>query len=152
MEQYRSPDMTLRTRWGVGFGPRDCSDYTTGVSIIPIDRLTDADRRWMLTATHGGTGGLPLAGGLVVEEPDIEIGQGVSSKAMSKRRPTDSGGPTRGPQSSYENSPRRSNRQPSPPPFGGVAPPTPNFGSAQPFTTFTYPFSSAWMFPGGQQQ
>lgn len=129
----------------------------------------------MLTATHGGTGGVPLTGGLIVEEPDIEIGQGVSSKgrtydvdprdrpahpnsvAMSKRRPTDSGGPTRGPQSSYENSPRRSNRQPSPPPSGGVAPPTPNFGSAQPFGAFPYPFPPgavppAWMFPGGQQQ
>lgn len=72
----------MQTRWGVGFGPRDCSDYTTGVSIIPLDRLTDADRRWMLTATHGGTGGIPLTGGLVVEEPDIEIGQGVSSKGL----------------------------------------------------------------------
>ncbi|KAI5800331.1 hypothetical protein DFH27DRAFT_78332 [Peziza echinospora] len=156
MEQYRSPDMTLRTRWGVGFGPRDCSDYTTGVSIIPLDRLTDADRRWMLTATHGGTGGRELVGGIVVEEPDIEIGQGVSSKAMSKRRPTDSGGPTRGPQSSYENSPRRSNRQASPPNSAGVAPPTPNFGSAQPFGQFPYSFPPgavpAWMFPGQQQQ
>lgn len=118
-----------------------------------------------------------MVGGVVVEEPDIEIGQGVSSKgrssraslqnlpthdnsssAMSKRRPTDSGGPNRGPQSSYENSPRRSNRQPSPPPSGGVAPPTPNFGSAQPFGAFPYPFPPpgsvppAWMFPGGQQQ
>ena len=130
----------------------------------------------MLTATHGGTGGQPLTSGLIVEEPDIEIGQGVSSKgtssflsmiktpthqnfppAMSKRRPTDSGGPTRGPQSSYENSPRRSNRQSSPPPSGGVAPPTPNFGSAQPFAAFPYQFPPgavppAWMFPGGQQQ
>ncbi|KAF8468435.1 hypothetical protein BDZ91DRAFT_762407 [Kalaharituber pfeilii] len=158
MEQYRSPDMTLRTRWGVGFGPRDCSDYTTGVSIIPLDRLTDADRRWMLTATHGGTGGQPLVGGLVVEEPDIEIGQGVSSKAMSKRRPTDSGGPTRGPQSSFENSPRRNVRQTSPPPSGGVAPPTPNFGSAPPFgAAFPYTFPPGtvpptWMFPGQQPQ
>ena len=69
----------------MGFGPRDCSDYTTGVSIIPLDRLTDADRRWMLTATHGGTGGQPLVGGVVVEEPDIEIGQGVSSKGTTSK-------------------------------------------------------------------
>jgi len=70
----------LQTRWGVGFGPRDCSDYQTGISIIPIDRLTDADRKWMLTAEYGGTGGKDMEPGMVAEEPDIEIGAGVSSK------------------------------------------------------------------------
>ncbi|EAT91390.2 hypothetical protein SNOG_01741 [Parastagonospora nodorum SN15] len=69
-----------QTRWGVGFGPRDCSDYQSGISVIPISRLTDADRKWALTAEHGGTGGRPLEGGMVLEEPDIEIGAGVSSK------------------------------------------------------------------------
>lgn len=64
----------------MGFGPRDCSDYQTGVSIIPIERLTDADRKWLLTAEYGGTGGLPIEQFMVVEEPDIEIGAGVSSK------------------------------------------------------------------------
>lgn len=34
----------------------------------------------MLTAEYGGTGGEPIKGGMVVEEPDIEIGAGVSSK------------------------------------------------------------------------
>lgn len=107
MERYRSPDMQLRvshpsiqlstfasltskltallirylqTRWGVGFGPRDCSNYQTGISIIPIDRLTDADNKWMLTAEYGGTGGKEIEPGMIVEEPDIEIGAGVSSK------------------------------------------------------------------------
>jgi len=70
----------LQTRWGVGFGPRDCSNYQTGISIIPIDRLTDADNKWMLTAEYGGTGGKQIEPGMVVEEPDIEIGAGVSSK------------------------------------------------------------------------
>ena len=72
----------IQTRWGVGFGPRDCSDYQTGVSVIPIGRLTDADRKWMLSAEYGGSGGKPIVGGMVVEEPDIEIGAGVSSKGM----------------------------------------------------------------------
>ncbi|KAM5440180.1 hypothetical protein McanMca71_002799 [Microsporum canis] len=99
MEQYKSGDMQLRTRWGVGFGPRDCSDYHTGVSIIPVDRLTEADRKWLLTAEYGGTGGKPIENGMVVEEPDIEIGAGVSSKAISRRMATDQGG-KRGPQSS----------------------------------------------------
>jgi hypothetical protein len=72
----------------VGFGPRDCSDYQTGISIIPIERLTDADRKWMLTAEYGGTGGKQIEGGLVVEEPDIEIGAGVSSKGMHLELPS----------------------------------------------------------------
>lgn len=71
----------------MGFGPRDCSDYQTGISIIPIERLTDADRKWMLTAEYGGTGGKQIEGGLVVEEPDIEIGAGVSSKGMHLELP-----------------------------------------------------------------
>ncbi|KAI9852038.1 MAG: hypothetical protein M1838_002007 [Thelocarpon superellum] len=98
MEHYKPPDMQLRTRWGVGFGPRDCSDYQTGISVIPIGRLTDADRKWMLTAEYGGSGGKPIEGGMVVEEPDIEIGAGVSSKAISRRMATDQGGKT-GPRS-----------------------------------------------------
>ena len=34
----------------------------------------------MLSAEYGGTGGKSIESGLVVEEPDIEIGAGVSSK------------------------------------------------------------------------
>lgn len=86
ISQIHSTELTyLKTRWGVGFGPRDCSDYQSGISIIPIDKLTDADRKWLLTAEYGGTGGKPIQGTMVVEEPDIEVGQGVSSKAISRR-------------------------------------------------------------------
>jgi len=46
----------------------------------------------MLTAEYGGTGGKPIESNMVVEEPDIEIGQGVSSKAISRRMQTDKGG------------------------------------------------------------
>lgn len=60
--------------------------------MIPIHRLTDADRKWMLTAPNGGSGGRPIVTGMVVEEPDIEIGAGVSSKAISRRMQTDKGG------------------------------------------------------------
>ncbi|ETS77535.1 hypothetical protein PFICI_11409 [Pestalotiopsis fici W106-1] len=88
-----------RTRWGVGFGPRDCSDYSSGISIIPINKLTEADRKWMLTAEWGGSGGRSIESGMVVEEPDIEIGAGVSSKAISRRMQTDRGG-KHGPKSS----------------------------------------------------
>lgn len=97
-----SPGLTrclMQTRWGVGFGPRDCSDYQTGISVIPIHKLTEADRKWMLTAPFGGSGGRPIVGGLCVEEPDIEIGAGVSSKAISRRMQTDKGG-NYGPKSS----------------------------------------------------
>lgn len=82
--------MPLRTRWGVGFGPRDCCNYQHGVSIIPIQRLTDADKTWVVHAQWGGTGGQPLLSGMVIDEPDIEIGAGISSKAMSKKMPTNS--------------------------------------------------------------
>ena len=99
MESFRTGGMQLRTRWDVGFGPRDCNDYQTGVSVIPIERLTEADRKWMLTAEYGGTGGRPIGSGMIVEEPDIEIGAGVSSKAISRRIATDTGGKC-GPQSS----------------------------------------------------
>ncbi|EME47566.1 hypothetical protein DOTSEDRAFT_50941 [Dothistroma septosporum NZE10] len=74
-----------QTKWGVGFGPRECCDYQRGESIIPIHKLTEADLKWLHTAEYGGTGGRSLEGGMVLEEPDIEIGAGVSSKAMSKR-------------------------------------------------------------------
>lgn len=37
----------------------------------------------MLSAEYGGTGGKPIEAGMVVEEPDIEIGAGVSSKGRS---------------------------------------------------------------------
>lgn len=88
----------IQTRWGVGFGPRDCSDYSTGISVIPIHKLTEADRKWMLTAPYGGSGGRPIESGMCVEEPDIEIGAGVSSKAISRRMQTDKGG-SNGPKS-----------------------------------------------------
>lgn len=37
----------------------------------------------MLTAEYGGSGGKPIETGMVVEEPDIEIGAGVSSKGTT---------------------------------------------------------------------
>lgn len=80
---YDSDGIQFRTRWGNGFGPRYCNDYRTGVSVIPLRNLTRGDRKWLLTAKHGGTGSLPLKSGMVVEEPDIEIGAGVSSKSLS---------------------------------------------------------------------
>jgi len=101
LETHRLPHSVLRTRWGVGFGPRDCCDYSTGISEIALDRLTDADRRWLQTADFGGIGNRPIEGGLVLEEPDIEIGQGVSSKAISRRMQTDHAG-SRGPKSSFQ--------------------------------------------------
>lgn len=91
----------LRTRWGVGFGPRDCCDYQHGYSVIPLHRLTDADKKWCVHAQWGGTGGAPLQGGVVFEEPDIIVGEGVSSKAISQKMPTDSG--RNGPRSGKSN-------------------------------------------------
>lgn len=94
----------LRTRWGVGFGPRDCCDYQHGISIIPLARLTDADRRWINEAQWGGIGtDKELVPGYVMEEPDIEIGEGISSKAISQKMPTD--GSRNGPRSTKPGEP-----------------------------------------------
>ncbi|KAI9367270.1 hypothetical protein BJX61DRAFT_529329 [Aspergillus egyptiacus] len=154
MESYKSGDMQLRTRWGVGFGPRDCSDYQTGISVIPIERLTEADRKWMLTAEYGGTGGRPIESGMVVEEPDIEIGAGVSSKAISRRIATDTGG-KRGPVSTRVSNDRPPRRDRDGPPMGdpsnvnniGVPPAVPGFG-------FSFPgmplFPPGFMMGGAQ--
>ncbi|KAI9735253.1 MAG: hypothetical protein M1834_001843 [Cirrosporium novae-zelandiae] len=166
MEHYKSDTMQLRTRWGVGFGPRDCSDYNTGISIIPIERLTEADRKWMLTAEYGGSGGRPIESGFVVEEPDIEIGAGVSSKAISRRMATDSGGKT-GPRST------RPANEPAPAaPAGryrrperdgpgndraadnnaiGVPPAVPGFGFQFPTMPGMPMFTQGFLMPQGQQ-
>ncbi|MCJ1387263.1 hypothetical protein MMC18_000103 [Xylographa bjoerkii] len=158
MEHYKSPDMQLRTRWGVGFGPRDCSDYQTGISIIPIERLTDADRKWMLTAEFGGTGGKPIESGLVVEEPDIEIGAGVSSKAISRRMQTDKGG-QQGPRSSRDPPPpasrfRAPERRDEPERSNssvGAPPAVPGFGFQFPLLPNGMPmFPPGFVMPGQQ--
>ncbi|KAF2671772.1 hypothetical protein BT63DRAFT_179435 [Microthyrium microscopicum] len=81
--EYRS--LFERVNWAVGFGPTHCADYNVGESTIPIDLLTDADRKWMLNAEFGGTGGKNIVPGMIVEEPDIEIGAGPSSKAIHRR-------------------------------------------------------------------
>jgi protein NRD1 len=47
--------------------------------------LTEADLKWVVTAEYGGTGGRELEAGMILEEPDIEIGAGVSSKAISQK-------------------------------------------------------------------
>ena len=83
-------NIARQTKWGVGFGPRECCSYAKGESVIPIHKLTEADVKWLLSAEYGGTGGQKIEGGMVLEEPDIEIGAGVSSKAMSKRVTVDS--------------------------------------------------------------
>lgn len=53
--------------------------------MIPLARLTETDRKWLLTSKWGGTSGRPLIGGIVVEEPDIIIGEGFSSGSSNKK-------------------------------------------------------------------
>ncbi|PKK74655.1 hypothetical protein RhiirC2_738311 [Rhizophagus irregularis] len=76
---------SLKVRWGVGFGPKDCFDFPSGESSIPLSRLTETDRKWLITSKCGGTGGRPVVGGVVVEEPDIVIGEGFSSGSANKK-------------------------------------------------------------------
>jgi len=109
-----------QTKWGVGFGPRECCDYAKGESIIPVPKLTEADMKWLLTAEFGGTGGKPIEGGMVLEEPDIEIGAGVSSKAMSRRVVPDAGGPPGKRQREHPRD-RRNNKEPESGYYGNAA-------------------------------
>ncbi|CDH09742.1 related to Protein NRD1 [Zygosaccharomyces bailii ISA1307] len=137
----------LRTRWGVGFGPRDCCDYQHGYSIIPMHRLTDADKKWCVQAQWGGTGGQPLQGGIVFEEPDIVVGEGVSSKAISQKMPTDSG--RNGPRSGKGN---RGSVSVSPPmPKYGVAP-VPSPGQMYNQIPSTYPAPQQVPYGGAPMQ
>ncbi|CAG8489489.1 10871_t:CDS:2 [Paraglomus brasilianum] len=78
-------DKRVKVRWGVGFGPKDCYNFAHGESLIPLDRLTETDRKWLLTSKMGGTGGRPILGGIVLEEPDIIVGEGYSSGSANKR-------------------------------------------------------------------
>ncbi|KAG0266903.1 hypothetical protein BGZ95_002974 [Linnemannia exigua] len=64
---------TMKVGWGCGFGPRDCFDYTTGTGVIPLERLTETDRRWLANSVVGGFGpGEGIRGGVSVVEPNIE--------------------------------------------------------------------------------
>ncbi|CAG8497951.1 19184_t:CDS:2 [Racocetra fulgida] len=69
----------------VGFGPKNCFDFDSGESLIPLNRLTETDRKWLFTSEKGGTGGRDIVGGIVVEEPDIVIGEGFSSGSGNKK-------------------------------------------------------------------
>ena len=111
----------------------------------------------MLTAEYGGTGGKDIVSGLIAEEPDIEIGAGVSSKgehslaapylatfltfpiAISRRMQTDKGG-QQGPRSSRDGlnnqgPPQQRYRQPERDTHDantvGIAPAVPAFGGFQ---------------------
>ncbi|KAL2707148.1 Protein NRD1 [Kluyveromyces marxianus] len=116
-----NPTHGLRIRWAVGFGPRDCCDYQYGFSIIPLARLTEIDYKWSQSAEWGGTGGQPIQTNMVYEEPDIIVGEGVSSKAISQKMPTDKG--VLGPKSGKVGQPAVI-PQPSMP-FSSLSPPPP---------------------------
>ena len=132
----------------------------------------------MLSAEYGGTGGKSIEPGIVVEEPDIEIGAGVSSKgnaplpsslidnftltfyiAISRRMATDKGG-QQGPRST-----RDPPSTPNPPPQQqryrqperndnrdnstiGVAPAVPGFGFQFPGMPNGFQFPPGFVMPG----
>lgn len=124
-QKGRSSGFELRARWGVGYGPRDCFDYHKGVSIIPIERLTEIDMKWALTAPNGGTHGIPIKAGMVFEEPDIEVGAGNSSRNQARPRAQPQPQPTQLPMG-----------------FPMMPQPGTNFGDSQ------MPMNFPMMFPG----
>ena len=125
----------------------------------------------MLTAEYGGTGGREIESGMVAEEPDIEIGAGVSSKgkdfarvvcfqplltcsiAISRRMQTDKGG-QQGPRSSRDG---QSNQSPQEQRYRqpdrdhdtnmvGAPPAVPAFGGFQFPNNFQFP--PGFVMPG----
>ncbi|CAO3565752.1 unnamed protein product [Mortierella alpina] len=84
----------MKVGWGCGFGPRDCFDYTSGASIIPVDRLTDTDRRWLGQSIVGGFGvHEPIRGGVCIYEPNIEPVGADGREALPRRGGGGGGGP-----------------------------------------------------------
>ncbi|KAG0299759.1 hypothetical protein BGZ98_009779 [Dissophora globulifera] len=76
----------MKVGWGCGFGPRDCFDYTTGASVIPLERLTDTDRRWLSQSVVGGFGlQEPIRGGVTIVEPNIEAVAPDGREALPKK-------------------------------------------------------------------
>ncbi|KAJ3097130.1 hypothetical protein HDU97_005132 [Phlyctochytrium planicorne] len=59
---------TFKVGWGCGFGPKDIFDYSNGYTILPINRMSESDRRWISAGIRGGG---PIEGGTVVEEPNV---------------------------------------------------------------------------------
>ena len=53
------------------FGPQDDFDYTRGVTISHIERLTNLDKHLLTNPGYGGFDG-PFRGGITVEEPFME--------------------------------------------------------------------------------
>ncbi|KAF9331939.1 hypothetical protein BG006_005202 [Podila minutissima] len=76
----------MKVGWGCGFGPRDCFDYTSGTSVIPLDRLTDTDRRWLSNSVVGGFGPHEvIRGGVVIFEPNIESVEPDGREALPRK-------------------------------------------------------------------
>ncbi|KAF9282999.1 hypothetical protein BGZ74_002042 [Mortierella antarctica] len=76
----------MKVGWGCGFGPRDCFDYTSGTSVIPLDRLTDTDRRWLSNSVVGGFGPHEvIRGGVVIFEPNIEAVEPDGREALPRK-------------------------------------------------------------------
>lgn len=76
----------MKVGWGCGFGPRDCFDYTSGASMIPLDRLTDTDRRWLSNSVVGGFGPHEvIRGGVVIFEPNIEAVEADGREALPRK-------------------------------------------------------------------
>ncbi|KAF9311092.1 hypothetical protein BG003_007797 [Podila horticola] len=76
----------MKVGWGCGFGPRDCFDYTSGTSVIPLDRLTDTDRRWLSNSVVGGFGPHEvIRGGVVIFEPNIEVVEADGREALPRK-------------------------------------------------------------------
>ncbi|KAI7859418.1 hypothetical protein BDC45DRAFT_401416, partial [Circinella umbellata] len=61
-----------KVNYGFGFGPRKLFDYEQGVSIIPLNELSQDEKSNLVTAPIGGFQGLPVHDQMTIEEPEVE--------------------------------------------------------------------------------
>ena len=69
--QLKVGNLLINIGFGCGFGPKDSFDYRSGHSVIPLARLTNQDKDWLINAPVGGIQEGALRGGITVEEPHI---------------------------------------------------------------------------------
>ncbi|KAG2217152.1 hypothetical protein INT45_011327 [Circinella minor] len=62
----------VKVNYGFGFGPRKLFDYEQGVSIIPLNELSQDEKSNLVTAPIGGFQGLPVHDQMTIEEPEVE--------------------------------------------------------------------------------
>ncbi|KAI9261486.1 hypothetical protein BDA99DRAFT_511486 [Phascolomyces articulosus] len=86
-------NIQVKVNYGFGFGPRKLFDYEQGVSIIPLNELSEDEKSSLVTAPIGGFQGLPVHDQMTIEEPEVEYRpEWKMDENTGTSKPTTSGG------------------------------------------------------------